>query len=414
MTTRSGRTTETSLAAPSRRQLLRLAGAGLGIALAGALTACGPEEVDASGGNEGQKPGKSGGSSTATPAAGGAPRVLWQQEASVGTLGNQEVLAVVGDVVLVAGDPLVGRDIATGEQLWSRKGVATPGARLIMGGGTLYLASGEYDGDVVGLDPATGKETWRSSLGGRYDQPRPVGADEDRVYVIAGIMEKDFTSPTNVIAAIDIRTGKAVWSERRDAGTEEYGITSAVLGGRLVYTDHRKNLTVRDTATGRQLWTKKISRSNFDRIAVHEGLVYVSDSRNLRAYSLEDGGERWSLKTDEFSMFLGPSVIDGILYVSDSTHALWAVDAATGKQRWRNTDLLDASVPVQFVKAGGTLYGATQFDKNGGVQAYDAGTGKLRWTFNDGQRKEDQWYVAAAGERLAALHGDRLQALPAV
>ncbi|MFC9942858.1 PQQ-binding-like beta-propeller repeat protein [Streptomyces pratensis] len=401
-----------------RRRLLRLAGAGLGLVLAGAVTtACGPEEADASGGAEGTEPGaggKGGGDAFTTPPAGTAPRALWHETASVGTLGNHEVLAVVGDVVLVAGDPLVGRDLATGKQLWSLPGAAQPGARLIMGGDMLCLASGEYDGDLVGLDPATGKETWRSRLDGRYAQPRPIGADTERVYVVAGILEKDLSSRTNVIAAVDISTGKAVWSEQRDAGTEESGITSAVLGKHLVYTDHRKNLTVRDTATGRQLWSKKISSSNFERIAVHDGAVVVADGRNLRSFGLDDGAERWALETEEFSAFNGPTVLEGVLYASDSAHALWAVDPATGKRRWHNPDLLEVSVPLQFAKVGDTLYGATEFDENGGVQAYDARDGKLRWTYNDGKGSIEQWYVVSGGNRLAALHDGRLMALPAV
>lgn len=402
-----------------RRRLLRLAGAGLGLALAGAVTtACGPEKPDASGGNTGGPApggsGKGGGDAFTTPPAGTAPRALWQEKTDVGTLGNHEVLAVVGDVVLVAGDPLVGRSLATGRKLWSLPGAAQPGARLIMGGDTLYLASGEYDGDLVGLDPATGKETWRSRLEGRYNQPRPIGADAGRVYVIAGILEKDLSSRTNVIAAIDVRTGKAVWSEKRDTGTDESGLTSAVLGDRLVYTDHRKNLTVRDTATGRQLWTKKISRANFERIAVHDGAVVVADGRHLRSFGVDDGAERWALETEEFDTFNGPTVLEGVVYASDSAHALWAVDPATGGKLWHNADdLREASVPLQFARVGETLYGATEFGKDGGVQAYSARDGKLRWTFGDDAGTE-QWYVVSGGKRLAALHAERLLALPAV
>ncbi|MFJ8863066.1 PQQ-binding-like beta-propeller repeat protein [Streptomyces sp. NPDC102451] len=420
-TQRADRTTEgTGPAVLPRRRLLRMAGAGLAIALTGAVTtACGPEEADASGGQDGSPTpgggGKGGGDAFTTPPAGTAPGVLWEQRTAVGTLGNHEVLAVVGDVVLVAGDPLVGRDIATGKEIWSLKDAAQPGARLIMGGDTLYLASATYDGDLIGLDPATGKETWRSRLKGTYAQPRPIGADTERVYVIAGILEKDLSSRTNVIAAIDIRTGKAVWSEKRDTGTDESGLTSAVLDGRLVYTDHRKNLTVRDAATGRQLWTKKISRSNFDRMAVHNGTVTIADGRYLRCFSLEDGAERWSLKTEEFDTFNGPTVLDGVLYASDSARGVWAVDPATGKQRWRSSIELGVSVPLQFAKVGDTLYGGTEFSKKGGVQAYDAQSGKLRWTFNDHKGSEvEQWYVVSAGKRLAALHDERLLALPAV
>ncbi|MEU1279644.1 PQQ-binding-like beta-propeller repeat protein [Streptomyces sp. NPDC005805] len=396
--------------------MLRLAGAGLGLAAGGAaLTGCGPEaEADgpaAKGPDQGTAAPDGG---FTTPPPGTAPKPLWQEEAAFGALGSLDALAVAGSTVLVSGDPLVGRDLATGEERWSRKGAAVPGARLILGGGTLYLTSTEYDGDLVGLDPATGKETWRSRLGGRVDLPRPIAADGERVYVLAGLLAEDNSTPESVVAAIDTRTGKVAWSERRDAGTAEHGITSTVAGPHLVYTDQRRNVTVRDAATGRQRWTKKIGRSNFVRLAVHQGLVIVADGDRLRAFDAVTGTERWTLATDAGSTFNGPAVLDGVLHVSDSGRTLWAVDPATGKRIWRNEDLGEAAYPVQFARAGGTLYGATQFDAEGGVHAYEARTGRLRWTYNDGSGSGEQWYVTGSGQRLVAMHGRRVTGLPAV
>ncbi|MGW2088114.1 outer membrane protein assembly factor BamB family protein [Streptomyces sp. NPDC001880] len=400
----------------SRRQILRLTGTGLGLAALGAgAVGCGPEEdVDVPGGSA--TPGEDrNGDTFTTPPPGTAPEPLWKANAANAGLAGNDALAAVGDVVLVSGDPLVGRGIVSGKEKWSRRGVTTPGAKLIVGGGTLYLASAEYDGDVVGLDPASGKETWRSRLGKKYEQPRPIAADDHHVYVLAGILEKDFTTPNNVIAAIDTTSGRIAWHEQRDAGTEEFGITAAAVGGRLVYTDYRENVTVRETATGRQLWTKKISRSNNRRFAVHEGLVIVADGRRLRAFDLADGKERWSLRTEEFSSFNDPHVLDGVLYAADSARGMWAVNPGTGKRIWHNGDLRESATQAwQFAKVKGTLYGATEFDKDGGVHAFDAATGKLRWTYNDHTGDIQRWYVVAAGDRLAAMHGKRLYALPAV
>ncbi|WP_329212730.1 PQQ-binding-like beta-propeller repeat protein [Streptomyces sp. NBC_00683] len=402
--------------AVSRRHILRLAGTGLGLAVIGAgAVGCGPEGEAAEPGGSPTPGGGKNGDRFTTPPPGTAPEPLWQQNAANSNLAGDGALAVAGDVVLVSGDPLVGRDAVTGKQKWSRAGVTTPGAKLVLGGGTLYLASGEYDGDVVGLDPATGKETWRSRLGKKYEQPRPIAADDRHVYVLAGILEKDFTSPDNVIAAIDTASGKVAWRERRDTGTEEYGITAATVGNRLVYTDYRENVTVRDTATGRQVWTKKISRSSHRRFAVHGELVIVADGQRLRAFALADGKERWSLTTSEFSTFSDPHVLDGVLYASDTARSLWAVDPATGKQIWHNEDLRDTATQAwQFAKVNNTLYGATEFDKDGGVHSFDATTGKLRWTYNDRTGDIQQWYVVAAGKRLAVMHGKKLYALPAV
>ncbi|MEU2130097.1 PQQ-binding-like beta-propeller repeat protein [Streptomyces sp. NPDC018352] len=400
----------------SRRRILGLAGTGLGLAVFGAgVVGCGPEEeADVPGGGSKPGGGRSGDTFT-TPPPGTAPEPLWRAAAANTSLSGNEALAVTGNVVLVSGDPLVGRDMVTGKETWSRRGVTTPGAKLILGGGTLYLASAEYDGDVVGLDPATGKETWRSRLGKRYEQPRPIAADDRHVYVIAGILEKDFTTPNNVIAAIDTTTGRIAWREQRDSGTEEFGITAAAVDGRLVYTDYRENVTVRDTATGRQVWTKKISRSNNRRFALHKDLVIVADGRRLRAFELAGGKERWSLRTEEFSSFNDPHVLDGVLYAADSARGLWAVDPATGKQIWHNEDLRESATQAwQFAKVKGTLYGATEFDKDGGVHAFDVATGKLRWTYNDKTGDIQQWYVVAGGDRLAVMHGKRIYALPAV
>lgn len=403
--------------AVSRRQALRLAGTGLGLAALGAgAWGCTPEEeLGAAGGGSAAPGGDKGGDSFTTPPPGTAPKPLWQADTVNNSLAGIGALAVVGDLVLVSGDPLVARDVTTGEEKWSRAGVTVPGANLILGGGTIYLAGAEYDGDVVGLDPATGKESWRSRLGKEYSQPRPVAADDRHVYVFAGIFEKDFTTPNNVVAAIDTTSGKVVWREQRDAGTEDNGITAQVIGRHLAYTDFRKNVTVRDTATGKQVWTKKIDRFNNRRFAVHEGLMIVADGQRLRAFEVADGTERWTLKTDDFGMFNDPQVLDGVLYVSDRLRGMRAVDPVTGKIVWHNEDLLEkAAYAWQFTKTGNTVYGASQLDDDGGVHAFDAATGKLRWTYNDGTGDIQRWYVVGAGKRLAVMHGKRLYALPAV
>lgn len=104
-----------------------------------------------------------------------------------------------------------------------------------------------------------------------------------------------------------------------------------------------------------------------------------------------------------------------MLYAADSARGMWAVDPATGKQIWHNEDLRDKATQAwQFAKVNGTLYGATEFDEDGGVHAFDAATGKLRWTYNDKSGDIQQWYVVAGGDRLAVMHGKRLYALPAV
>ncbi|MEU8561892.1 PQQ-binding-like beta-propeller repeat protein [Streptomyces cyaneofuscatus] len=399
----------------SRRRILRLAGAGLTMAALGAgLTGC--EDTSETGGEGSIPPPR-----TASPEDGGkapedgqAPAPLWTKSTSAATYGDNDELVAVGGVVIASGDPLAALDGATGAERWSLPGGAIPGAPLLLGNDTLYLASGKYDGSVIGYAPASGKETWRSHLGKEYRQPRPVAVDGTQVYVIAEILEADGSSRTNVIAALNSASGKLVWKEQRDLGTQQNGVHAAVQGRYLVYTDFKKNLTVRDTATGRQVWTQKTTKTSYGPFAVHQDLVIVPQGQKLQAFALSDGSEKWSVTAEQFTAFREPTVLDDVLYIADSGRTLWALDPRTGKKVWQSTALKDsgAQVPRQFVRVGSTLYGATDLDKQGGIHAFDAKNGALRWTFNDKSGDYHAWLVATDGKRVFALHGKKLHALP--
>ncbi|WP_149185167.1 PQQ-binding-like beta-propeller repeat protein [Streptomyces sp. TRM49041] len=399
---------------PNRRLVLRLAGGGLTLAVLGAgATGCREDDTADDGGSG--TPGGGTPSEGAAAEAGQAPKPLWTKSTSAQTYGDNDELVAAAGVVIAAGNPLAALDAATGEERWSLEGGAVPGAPLLLGNGTLYLASGKYDGTVGGYDPASGKETWRSHLGREYRQPRPIAVDEKQVYVIAEILEDDGSSRTNVIAALNSSTGKVAWKEQRDVGTKQNGVHAAVQGRYLAYTDFKKNLTVRDTATGKQVWTHKTTKTNYGFFAVHQDLVIIPQGQKLQAFNLSDGAEKWSVQTGKFNAFKEPTVLEDVLYVADSGRTLWAIEPQTGRKIWQSKALADAGahVPRQFVTAGGTLYGATDLDKQGGVHAFDAKTGDLRWTFNDKSGDYHAWLVATDGKHVFALHGKKLHALPA-
>ncbi|MFJ9667949.1 PQQ-binding-like beta-propeller repeat protein [Streptomyces sp. NPDC101219] len=408
-----------TLRSPSRRRVLRLAGGGLALAaLTAGTVGCDEEAVDvedsAGGADKPKDGGKASGDSDGTAAGGRAPKPLWTKSTSAETYGDNDELVVAGGVVLASGSPLAALETVTGSRKWSLPGGTVPGAPLLLGKGTLYLASNKYDGTVTGYDPASGKETWRSRLGEGYRQPRPIAVDDGQVYVIAEILEDDGSSKTNVIAALDSTTGRLAWKEQRDLDTMQNGIHAAVRGRHLVYTDFKKNLTVRDTATGSQVWTRKTAKTNYGFFAVHQNVVIVPQGQKLQAFNLSDGKERWSLEAADFALFKEPAVVEDVLYIADSARTMRAIDPQTGKQLWTSEALASAGlqVPRQYVRAGNILYGATDLDKQGGIIAMDAKTGDVRWTFNDGTGDHHAWLVATDGKRVFALHGTELHALP--
>ncbi|WP_189528824.1 outer membrane protein assembly factor BamB family protein [Streptomyces sindenensis] len=143
------------------------------------------------------------------------------------------------------------------------------------------------------------------------------------------------------------------------------------------------------------------------------GLVLAA-GKAMTARDAASGKEKRTLEAGRFGTFRQPGVVDGVLYVADSSRRLWAVRPTTGAKIWQSEDIAEADTktPWQYVEAGGTLYAATELDEKGGVHAVDAATGKLRWMFNDGSGDYHEWLVATDGKLVFALHGKKLHALP--
>ena len=110
-------------------------------------------------------------------------------------------------------------------------------------------------------------------------------------------------------------------------------------------------------------------------VAVGDGLAFTStDDGILHALDLATGTERWSLTADH-APFGGPLFADDTLYVFDGIGVAHAYDPATGTERWHG----DASVGIasNIELADGSLFVGTDT----GLDAIDAGTGTVRWTY---------------------------------
>ncbi|MFK4544703.1 outer membrane protein assembly factor BamB [Streptomyces tendae] len=159
------------------------------------------------------------------------------------------------------------------------------------------------------------------------------------------------------------------------------------------------------------MWTKKIGDEWSWRPTVANGLVFLPGDA-LKAVDVEKGSTAWTLDPAGRRGFDNPTVVDGVLYVSDHDDGVWAVNVRTGKRTWL-CDELDVDGPESFRRVGSTLYGATG-SVDGGIVALETRTGKLRWTYTDSKAVGEPWQVALAGNRLLATHGHEIYALPAV
>ncbi|MGC0375675.1 outer membrane protein assembly factor BamB [Streptomyces sp. SAI-229] len=407
-------------AARSRRLVLGLAlGAAAGVAVAGGgvawwLTQDGgdsPSTTDEAGRGGSAEPA---GERFTTPPPGVAPQPLWHKSAAEDSTTSLVPLLTHDGLLLISGDPLVAYDVKTGKARWSKKEACRPGEPLLFHDGKVFLADGGYDGVLVALDVKTGEEVWRSRLGESLSVDSAIAVDDKNVYVTA----KDFgesrsaTEYRTAVAAVSHTTGRKTWLQRRDWGTKDYDVQGSVSGKHLVYADSNHNLTVRDTATGAQLWTRKIGEDWTWQPTVAGGLVFLPGDE-LTALDADTGDTRWTLSSNGRRAFRNPSVTDGVLYVSDYDDGVWAVDVRTGKRTWLCDDL-EADGPETFLRAGSSLYGATGGLSGGGVVALEARTGKVRWVYDDTKDNGEPWQVTISGNRLLVTHGPEIYALPAV
>ncbi|MFI7395358.1 serine/threonine-protein kinase [Streptomyces tendae] len=416
-TVRIGETAEPA-PARSRRRVLGLAlGGAAAVAVAGGGIAWALASDDASDDAKGT-PGAGTSADPAdgdftTPPAGVAPQPLWHKSAGKDSTSPRVPLLTHDGLLLVSGDPLVAYDVRTGKARWTKAGICRPGARLLFHDGKVFLADGDHEGALVAYDVRTGEEAWRSRLGKQLTVEDTIAIDDGNVYVTATDygQSQSATEYRTAVAAVSHTTGRKTWIQHRDWGTKDYDVQGTASGKYLVYADSNLNLTVRDTATGGQVWTRKIGDEWSWQPTVANGLVFLPGDR-LTALDVEKGGTAWTLDPAGRRGFDNPTVVDGVLYVSDHDDGVWAVNAKTGKRNWL-CDELDVDGPESFRRVGSTLYGATGA-VDGGIVALETRTGKLRWTYTDSKAVGEPWQVALAGNRLLATHGHEIYALPAV
>ncbi|MFF8725664.1 PQQ-binding-like beta-propeller repeat protein [Streptomyces sp. NPDC015171] len=406
-------------ARPTRRRALSLAlGGAAAVAAVGGGTAwwLGRDDGTAAGapaGGKGVASGEPAAENFTTPPAGVAPQPLWHQPLAEDSTSTSVPLLVRNGLLLISGDPLVAYDVKTGKPRWSKPDIVVPGSQLLHRGGRIYLPDGDYDGVLVARDAGTGEEVWRSRLGKHIDIEDTIAVDDEHVYVTAKDYgeSKSATEYRTAIAAVSIATRKTVWIQKRDWGTDDYDVEGSVAGKYLVYADSKYNLTVRDTATGGQLWTKKIGDDWTWRPSASDGLVFLPGDE-LTAVDAKTGATRWTLSPNGRRGFYNPTVIDGVLYVADHDRGIWAVDVRTGKRIWLCEEN-DRGAPEVFLKYGTTLYCGGQAVA-GGVVALDAKTGRKRWSWTDNKDTGDQWQIALSGNRLLTANGQDVYAMPAV
>lgn len=282
-------------------------------------------------------------------------------------------------------------DAKTGGIQW-RKSYAAP--FKIGGGGEKHgkgpkscpaLSSGRlFTMSIAGVlsawDSATGELLWRQDYGSRFKLGHPYwGAstsplvDGDRVVVHFG------TDDEGVLVALDVASGKEVWSQGKDGPSYSSPLLVEIQGVRQIVEWNHRALVGVESESGRLLWEYPLPHigtdQNMPTPTFHNGHVLL-------------GGENRGIRS------LKPQHSDGV----------WAV-----KQRWQQDKVaLDMSTAVVN---NDLLYGFSHYGR-GRYFCVDMKTGEILWQ-GPGRTGDNVMFLSIPGHVVALVDNGQLQIIKA-
>jgi outer membrane protein assembly factor BamB len=265
---------------------------------------------------------------------------------------------------------------------------------LTMLGDVVVAASTAGEVVALRLDGARGvRRRWRAQVGPVYRQCAVDG----------GAFTVFVPSADHRLYALDGHGGRLRWSH--DAGAPVLGqpVVTRVAGRELVVFSAGRRLLAVEAATGRLAWAAgalgfSAGRPASDGVRVYHG----AGDGYARAFDAATGGVVWSAQLaagDEHRRLLYGPWNDTIVLAADTVlvstvSGAWALDGATGEQRWTLAGAsmyppsLVLSVPTKTVLI---------ITERGTLTCADIATGGVVWQAETGVRVLDSGAVAIAG-----------------
>jgi outer membrane protein assembly factor BamB len=298
---------------------------------------------------------------------------------------------VLGETVYIgSGDGrMYALDRVSGTPRWTFDAGNPIPSSAAVGGGAVFF--GTRDGHFFAVDAITGKQRWKLATGALM--PWAWGHESGDVYTSSpafadGIVY--FGAGDGRVYAVDAATGKEKWHAQTGGRVR----ASPAVDASQVYAGSADGRVYAfDRATGAETWKfetegVKLFSGDFgyDRRtvqsspAVANGMVFAG-ARDGWIYAIDaaTGRERWRFDHKISWINTSPAVVEGVVYAGSSdAQFVQALDAATGKELWRTTTGTTWSSPAV---SGDMLYAG---DGQGRLHALDRNSGKLLWSFRTG------------------------------
>ncbi|MDR2682706.1 MAG: PQQ-binding-like beta-propeller repeat protein [Dysgonamonadaceae bacterium] len=269
--------------------------------------------------------------------------------------------AADGVVVFGSADKQIyGLDARTGRRLWTVAASEPVLGAVTIENGIAYI--GASDHAFRAIDILTGRVRWTYTGVKGYIETRPL-IEGDKVI---------FGAWDNTLYALDKNTGKEIW--KWTGGLTRMHFSPAAVWpvaahGKVFITDPQRAMTAIDLDTGETVWRTFQS-------TVRETIALSADKERVYSKTMNDSVVAYSTRGDQpveiwasdvaFGYEHAPSMPvekDGVVFGSTRSGLIFALDAPTGRVRWKHkigNSLISTVVPLSstqllFTATGGEV-----------------------------------------------------------
>lgn len=243
---------------------------------------------------------------------------------------------------------VIALDPESGKQIWKTRLDMELSAGPGVGEG--LLAVGSADGTIIVLSTSDGTERWRSDLGGEILSAPLISGDS---VVVATV--------DNLLRALRATDGSMRWSvEQSTPLLTMRGSATPALAGRTVIAgfDNGRLMGI-DIDTGDIVWDVVLAppsgRSDLERLSDIDGQISVVGQDvyaagyqgRIASIAAESGQILWAR---DVSSYVGVGADWNSLYTTNDSGEVIALSRRTGQELWRQASLLrrEPTVPVSF------------------------------------------------------------------
>jgi len=323
-----------------------------------------------------------------------------------GTLAKQEYFTklkpyVTAQVVYGAdhSGKVVALDANTGKKLWN----ISTGKKWIAGP-TLFenkLLLTTKDAMLVALDASDGHQLWEAKVSSEVLAPPTGSQGIVLVHAIDG-----------AVSAINANNGSPIWrvDQSMPSLSLHYSSSPVIAGNSVLVGFASGKLQAFDLRSGLVEWERAITqprgRSELQRMVdISADPVVVGDTAyainyqgKLAAVDVKSGNIKWER---EISSYQNIAADDRLLYVTDTTHQLWAIDQQSGKTYWKQDALHDRYITGPAVVKGNVVVA----DRGGYLHFIDSRDGHLLSRLHVRGKYYQEPIVQANGLCLRAQNG---------